>query len=301
MLTLALTSKTHPYKAGFEPFPGDVYRIPYAYCYRCSYSLEVSLVRSLLRAPSRRHFQARGRRRRRRRGDRRAGAGRRRIRRSARRILSECSSTSAASTAFSSSPTKCRPDSPAPAQCLPASTTASSPTSGHARSRWAEACRSPPSPAAPKSWTRPVPADLGGTFAGNPLSCAAALAVLESSRRENLLARANELGDRFQKRAAQWQKRWPHHRRCARPGRNAGASNWCGRATPANPPPKRPSKITQYCYEHGLITITAGRIQRDPRAGAAGHHRRADGRSARRAGIRAAVVYEKKGAVAQLV
>src|SRR5579884_2963958 len=40
MMTLALTSKTHPYKAGFQPFPGEVYRIPYAYCYRCSYSLK---------------------------------------------------------------------------------------------------------------------------------------------------------------------------------------------------------------------------------------------------------------------
>src|SRR5215467_6534505 len=39
LMTLALTSKTHPYKAGFEPFPGDVYRIPFAYCYRCSYGL----------------------------------------------------------------------------------------------------------------------------------------------------------------------------------------------------------------------------------------------------------------------
>src|SRR6202158_560975 len=33
-------SKTHPYKAGFEPFPSEVYRIPYAYCFRCSYSLK---------------------------------------------------------------------------------------------------------------------------------------------------------------------------------------------------------------------------------------------------------------------
>jgi 4-aminobutyrate aminotransferase/(S)-3-amino-2-methylpropionate transaminase len=40
MMGLALTSKTHPYKAGFEPFPGDVYRVPFAYCYRCSYSLK---------------------------------------------------------------------------------------------------------------------------------------------------------------------------------------------------------------------------------------------------------------------
>src|SRR5260370_2444004 len=40
MMTLALTSKTHPYKAGFAPFPSDVYRVPFAYCYRCSYSLK---------------------------------------------------------------------------------------------------------------------------------------------------------------------------------------------------------------------------------------------------------------------
>src|SRR2546422_4502546 len=40
LLTLSLTSKTHPYKSGFEPFVSDVYRIPYAYCFRCAYSLE---------------------------------------------------------------------------------------------------------------------------------------------------------------------------------------------------------------------------------------------------------------------
>src|SRR5262245_21459749 len=40
LMALSLTSKTHPYKVGFEPFPGDVYRLPYAYCYRCSYGLE---------------------------------------------------------------------------------------------------------------------------------------------------------------------------------------------------------------------------------------------------------------------
>ncbi len=38
-MAMAATSKTHPYKAGFEPFPSEVYRIPYAYCFRCSYSM----------------------------------------------------------------------------------------------------------------------------------------------------------------------------------------------------------------------------------------------------------------------
>src|SRR5690554_4729217 len=40
-----------------------------------------------------------------------------------------------------------------------------------------------------------APGGLGGTYAGNPVSCAAALAVLEVFEEENLLARARTLGD----------------------------------------------------------------------------------------------------------
>ena len=36
---MSLTSKVHPYKAGFGPFAPEIYRAPYAYCYRCSYHL----------------------------------------------------------------------------------------------------------------------------------------------------------------------------------------------------------------------------------------------------------------------
>src|SRR5918994_3855435 len=39
LLALTLTSKVHPYKAGFGPFAPEVYRAPYAYCYRCPYQL----------------------------------------------------------------------------------------------------------------------------------------------------------------------------------------------------------------------------------------------------------------------
>src|ERR1035437_7734014 len=39
LLAMSLTSKTNPYKVGFAPFASDIYRIPYAYCYRCSYNL----------------------------------------------------------------------------------------------------------------------------------------------------------------------------------------------------------------------------------------------------------------------
>ena len=38
-LALSLTGKTHPYKTGYGPFAPEIYRIPYAYCYRCPHNL----------------------------------------------------------------------------------------------------------------------------------------------------------------------------------------------------------------------------------------------------------------------
>lgn len=37
LMTMSLTSKINPYKYGFGPFAPEVYRIPYAYCYRCPF------------------------------------------------------------------------------------------------------------------------------------------------------------------------------------------------------------------------------------------------------------------------
>lgn len=39
-MTMAMTSKCHPYKAGFGPLPQGVNRFPFPYCYRCPYGLE---------------------------------------------------------------------------------------------------------------------------------------------------------------------------------------------------------------------------------------------------------------------
>ena len=39
-MTLSLTSQVSPYKVGFGPFAPEVYRIPYAYCYRCPLTLQ---------------------------------------------------------------------------------------------------------------------------------------------------------------------------------------------------------------------------------------------------------------------
>jgi len=39
-MTMSLTSKVKNYKFGYWPFMPEVYRVPYAYCYRCSYGLK---------------------------------------------------------------------------------------------------------------------------------------------------------------------------------------------------------------------------------------------------------------------
>jgi 4-aminobutyrate aminotransferase/(S)-3-amino-2-methylpropionate transaminase len=44
---------------------------------------------------------------------------------------------------------------------------------------------------------KPLPGGLGGTYAGNPLACAAALAVLDVFEEENLLARSRAVGEQL--------------------------------------------------------------------------------------------------------
>ena len=132
----------------------------------------------------------------------------------------------------------------------------------------------------------PASGGLGGTFAGNPLSCAAALAVLDLFETESLLARANELGDRFQRRAREWQRRWP----IVGDVRGLGGmqaielvksqetkTSGCGRnqADHAVLLRARPD------HHHRRFVL-----QRDPHPRPAGRNQRANGRGPRRAGIR---------------
>ena len=50
---------------------------------------------------------------------------------------------------------------------------------------------------------------LGGTYAGSPIACAAALAVLEIIEEENLIDRANEIGDLFAHRLTTLKEKHP--------------------------------------------------------------------------------------------
>jgi 4-aminobutyrate aminotransferase/(S)-3-amino-2-methylpropionate transaminase len=147
----------------------------------------------------------------------------------------------------------------------------------------------------------PGPGGLGGTFAGNPLSCAAALAVLDIFEHENLLERANALGNRFQKRAREWQERWPMI------GDVRGLGAMQAIELVQSPEKREPAadeanQIVQYCYEHGLIVLSAGSYSNVIRVLVplvATDAQMDEGLDVLEAALKAA--YEKKAVVAQTV
>jgi 4-aminobutyrate aminotransferase/(S)-3-amino-2-methylpropionate transaminase len=97
---------------------------------------------------------------------------------------------------------------------------------------------------------------LGGTFIGNPVSCEAALAVLDAVEHENLCTRARQLGDRFVQRAEQWKQRFGIIG--AIHGLGAMRSIELVRPSSMEPADEETRQVVKFCYEHGLITISAG-------------------------------------------
>ena len=300
MMTLALTSKTHPYKAGFAPFPGEVYRVPFAYCYRCSYNLKYPSC-DLYCA---RHLED---------SFKRVVANEEVAAVIAEPVLGEggfiapppdyfkvlielChkhgilfiadevqSGFGRTGALFASERYGIEPDLLVTAKSLGGGLPLAAVT-GRA-----------------EIMDAPAPGGLGGTFAGNPLSCAAALAVLELFETENLLTRANELGDRFLRRARAWQSRWPIVGDVRGLGGMQAIELVKSKET-KTPATDETKLITQYCYEHGLITITAGSYSNVIRVLVplvATNEQMDEGLDVLESAL--AAVSDKKGAVAQLV
>jgi len=255
-MAMAATSKTHPYKAGFEPFPGDVYRVPFAYCYRCSYSLEYPSCE----IHCARHIE---------------DAFKRVV--AAESIAAVIVEPIMGEGGFLTPPSEFFPILSEICRRHGILLIADEVQTGFARTGALFACErlglQPDLIAMAKSLSgglplaavtgraeimdTPGPGALGGTFGGNPAACEAALAVLETIETENLCARANHLGDRFRRRAAQWQSRWELVGEVRGLGAMQALELVRSRQTRA-PAEEETKRILQYCYEHGLIMITAG-------------------------------------------
>jgi 4-aminobutyrate aminotransferase/(S)-3-amino-2-methylpropionate transaminase len=98
---------------------------------------------------------------------------------------------------------------------------------------------------------------LGGTFGGNPVACAAALAVLDAIETDGLLDRAKEIGLVTIDRLVQMQQRFPVIGDVR--GRGAMAAIELvedpGRKTPAK---QAATALIEACYREGVILLKAG-------------------------------------------
>jgi 4-aminobutyrate aminotransferase/(S)-3-amino-2-methylpropionate transaminase len=256
LLAMSLTSKTHPYKAGFGPFATEIYRIPYAYCYRCSYGLQYPSCEVFcahhLEDTFKRVVAAEG-----------VAAV------VVEPILGEggfvtpppeffliiqeiCrlhkivliadevqTGFARAGTMFASERYGISPDILVSAKSLAAGMPLAAVT-GRA-----------------EIMDAPDVGGLGGTYSGNPLACAAALASIETLERENLAAHATEIGEMFDRRASEWKKRWPLI------GEIRGLGAMRAIELVRTPEKREPAKeetdrILRYCHAHGLILVSAG-------------------------------------------
>ena len=256
LLALSLTSKTHPYKTGFGPFAPEIYRAPFAYCYRCSYHLQypscaIACV-DALEDVFKRYVPAE-------------------------QVAAVIVEPVLGEGGFVVPPGEYLPRLRALTEKHGILLVADEVQTGFGRTGKMFACEHsgvvPDILLTAKSLAGGLPlaaitgraevmdapgvGGLGGTFGGNPVALAAAHAVLDEFRDGKLLERANAIGEAFRTRALAWKTRVP----LIGDVRGQGAM-WAlelvkDKATKA-PAKEETTQVTQKAYERGLLTITAG-------------------------------------------
>ncbi len=103
----------------------------------------------------------------------------------------------------------------------------------------------------------PAPGGLGGTYAGSPLACAAALAVIDAFEKQDLLKRSRELGQRLMDGL----KAVTTGLRCVAEIRGMGsmvAMEMCKDGEPLKPDADLTRAIAAEATKRGLILLTCG-------------------------------------------
>jgi 4-aminobutyrate aminotransferase/(S)-3-amino-2-methylpropionate transaminase len=256
LLGLTLTSKVRPYKEGFGPFAPEVYRIPYGYCYRCSYSLtypdcEIRCARTLedvfcrvvdsgtvaavivepvlgeggFAAPPGEFF-----------GVLRDVCTKRGILLIVDEVQTGFGRTG---TLFACEQLGLEPDLIVSGKSIAAGLPLAAVTG---RSEIMDA---------------PMPGGLGGTYVGNPVACEAALAVLKVFDEQHLAHRAARIGEWIGRRTQEYASLFP----LVGDVRGLGAMRAFelvrdrGSRTPAR---EETEAVIEYCWRHGLIILPAG-------------------------------------------
>jgi 4-aminobutyrate aminotransferase / (S)-3-amino-2-methylpropionate transaminase / 5-aminovalerate transaminase len=256
LTALALTSKIHPYKEGMGPFDTAIFRVPYAYCYRCSYhltypecgvgcvdsieayfsryvepqSIAAVIVEPVLGeggfvVPPREFLKKLGEL----------------CRRYGILTIADEIQTGIGRTGrmFASEHYDFVPDLLLTAKSLAGGLPLSA-VIGRA-----------------EIMDSPGLGGLGGTFGGNPLALAAAHAVLDVVEKEVLLERAEEIGARIETRAKSWAERFPLVGEVRRLGAMVGIELVRDRET-REPAKKETAEVLKMSCKEGVIVLSAG-------------------------------------------
>ncbi|WP_300495870.1 4-aminobutyrate--2-oxoglutarate transaminase [Marinobacter sp.] len=101
------------------------------------------------------------------------------------------------------------------------------------------------------------PNSLGGTYTGSPTACAAALAVFDVFKEEDILGKSQRLGDTLRKRFDQWQEQFPHVDNVRNLGPMA-AIELVTDKTSKEPRADLAATVTKKAKENGLILLSCG-------------------------------------------
>lgn len=256
LLAMSLTGKTHPYKMGFGPFVPEVHRMPYAYCYRCSYGLTYpsceltcarkieDVFRTMASADSLAAVVVEP-------------------------ILGEGGFVPAPPEFFEVLTEICRPRG--------ILLIADEVQTGFGRTGTLFACAQvgfePDLLVTAKSLAgglplssvtgraeimdAPIVGALGGTYGGNPMACEAALAVLETFDSNKLGERARRIGEIFEHTTRTWHDRIPLVGDIR--GRGAmQALELVGNHETREPAKEETQAVVRGCHKRGLIILPAG-------------------------------------------
>lgn len=103
----------------------------------------------------------------------------------------------------------------------------------------------------------PTPGRIGGTYGGNPVACAAALATIELMEKEDLSGKAEEVGSKIVSKLEELQQKYPQI------GDIRALGSMVALELVKDPQSKEPFKeavpvIIEECFKRGLLTMGAG-------------------------------------------
>jgi len=256
LLTMTLTSKVKPYKFGFGPFAPEVYRMPFAYCYRCPFGLQYPSCRTACADYLEDYFIS--------------------------HVAAEHTAAIVAEPVqgeggFVTPPPEYFPKLKAVCDKYGIALIIDEVQSGAGRTgkflaieHWGVepdlvtmakslAGGMPLSSVTGREemMNKPHVGGLGGTYAGNPLSCRAALAVLEILVEDGLLQRAEELGRKLRQRLEALRKEHEIIGEVRGKGPMLGMELVRDRET-KEPAADEAKKLVSLCYQKGLVILSCG-------------------------------------------